>query len=172
MGSTGTAIIDSLDPTDLANELDRLHAYELVTALWCRAVENRLAGPALYFLPDELREEAATALERARRLADRIAQLGGAVRAHPAQLLARARLDAFELPADPSDIGSVVRLALAYQRFGIEGYAELLQRVAGHDAVSAKLLTDILTHAVAREDGMESSLAATSRVPSTASMRQ
>ena len=65
MGSAGTALIDGLEPAALADELDTLHAYELVTALWCRAVENRVAGPALYFLTDELREQAATALEHA-----------------------------------------------------------------------------------------------------------
>lgn len=159
MGSTATALIDDLDPAALADELDALHAYELVTALWCRAVENRVAGPALYFLPDELRERADTALEHASLLAARVAQLGGAVTANPAQLLQRARLKGFELPADSTDVGSVVRLALAYQRFGIEAYAETLQRVAGHDVVSAKLVTEILTRAVAREDGMEASLA-------------
>jgi ferritin-like protein len=171
MGSTGIALIDSLDPAALADELDALHAYELVTVLWCRAVENRVTGPALYFLPDELREQAAAALDHASLLADRVAQLGGAVTVNPAQILQRARLKAFELPADSSDIGSVVRLALAYQRFGIEAYAVVLQRVAGHDVVSTKLLTEILTHAVEREDGMESSLAV-SDAPSMAATRQ
>ena len=171
MGSAGTALIDGLEPAALADELDTLHAYELVTALWCRAVENRVAGPALYFLTDELREQAATALEHASLLADRVAQLGGAVMANPAQLLQRAHLKGFELPADSSDVGSVVRLALAYQRFGIEAYAEVLQKVAGHDVVSAKLLTEILARSVAREDEMESSLAGFS-APSTAATGQ
>jgi bacterioferritin (cytochrome b1) len=79
--------VEGVDPVTAADALDSLHAFELVAALWCHAVEQRLAGPAVYLLPDELEEQAKESVANSRRLAKRIAQLGGAPRCHPAELL-------------------------------------------------------------------------------------
>ncbi len=72
-----------------------LHSFcchSVVTALWADTVANRLEVLAIYLLSDELPEVAEHARATARRIADRIGDLGGAVTADPRQLVDRAPL--------------------------------------------------------------------------------
>jgi ferritin-like protein len=80
-----------LDAQDVINVLDSFYCHNVVVALWADAVANRLEGMAIYLLSDELPEVAEHARTAARRLADRIGDLGGAITADPRQLLDRAR---------------------------------------------------------------------------------
>ena len=68
---------------------------------------NRLEGLAIFLLGDELAEIADRARAAARRLADRIGDLGGAITADPRQLLDRSPgTEEFTLP-DCSDVASI-----------------------------------------------------------------
>ena len=75
---------------DVIDALDSFYCHNVIAALWADAVANRLEGMALYLLGDELREVADHARGAARRLADRIGDLGGAITADPRQLIDRA----------------------------------------------------------------------------------
>ncbi len=75
---------------DVIDALDSFYCHNVVVALWADAVANRLEGLAIYLLSDELPEVAEHARAAARRLADRIGDLGGAVTCDPRQLLDRA----------------------------------------------------------------------------------
>ena len=64
---------------------------------------NRLEGLAIFLLGDELAEIADRARAAARRLADRIGDLGGAITADPRQLLNRSPgTEEFTLPTAPT----------------------------------------------------------------------
>ncbi len=72
-----------LDVEEVVGSLDRFYCYNISVSLWADAVANRLAGPALYLLADELAEVAQHAGAAATKLAARIGDLGGAVTADP-----------------------------------------------------------------------------------------
>src|SRR5258708_11674147 len=89
---------------DVIAALGSFYCHNVVASLWADAVANRLEGMAIYLLSDELPEVAEHARAAARRLADRIGDLGGAVTAGPRQLIDRAPGDeGFTIP-DCSDL--------------------------------------------------------------------
>ena len=72
---------------NVIDDLDSFYCHNIVASLWADAVANRLEGMAIYLLSDELPEVADYARAAARRLADRIGDLGGAITADPRQLI-------------------------------------------------------------------------------------
>jgi hypothetical protein len=64
--------------TEIIDALDSFYCYNITAALWADAVINRLEGLAIFLLGDELAEAGGRARAAARRLADRIGDLGGA----------------------------------------------------------------------------------------------
>jgi ferritin-like protein len=93
------------------DDLDSFYCHNIVASLWADAVANRLEGMAIYLLSDELPEVAEHARAAARRLADRIGDLGGAVTADPRQLIDRAPGTEFTIP-DCSDPRVIISYAL------------------------------------------------------------
>jgi hypothetical protein len=80
-------IMTGPDPAadDMIGALDSFYCHNIVVSLWADAVANRLEGMAIYLLSDELPEVAGHARAAARRLADRIGDLGSAITADPRQ---------------------------------------------------------------------------------------
>jgi ferritin-like protein len=133
-----------LPTADLAEQLDSFYCHNVVAALWADAVANRLEGLAIYLLSDELPEVAEHARAAARRLADRIGDLGGAVTGDPRQLLDRAPGDAeFTIP-DCSDPRAITTYALERLNVIIEAYQAFLDKVRGRDDVSFALVVGLL----------------------------
>jgi len=71
---------------DVIQTLDGFYCHNVTVGLWAAAVANRLEGMAIYLLSDELPEVADQARAAARRLADRIGNLGGASPLTPGSL--------------------------------------------------------------------------------------
>jgi len=136
------------DP-DLADQdvIDALHSFychNVVAALWADAVANRLEGLAIYLLSDELPEVAGQARAAARRLADRIGDLGGAITGDPRQLVDRAPGDSeFTIP-DCSDPRAITSYALRRLDVIIAAYQAFLDKVRGRDDVSFALVVGLL----------------------------
>jgi hypothetical protein len=78
---------------DVIETLDGFYCHNVTVGLWAAAVANRLEGMAIYLLSDELPEVADQARAAARRLADRIGNLGGASPLTPAAYRPRAGRD-------------------------------------------------------------------------------
>src|SRR5215472_18356049 len=94
---------------NVIDDLDSFYCHNIVASLWADAVANRLEGMAIYLLSDELPEVADHARAAARRLADRIGDLSGAITGDPRQLIDRAPGDnEFTIPncSDPRAINS------------------------------------------------------------------
>ena len=123
MSRTGTAI------TEITDTLDSFYCYNIAAALWADAVINRLEGLAIFLLRDELAKVADRARAAARRLADRIGDLGGAITADPRQLLDRSIPVDFALP-DCSDITSIGEYALQRLNAIIAAYEAFWTRSA------------------------------------------
>ena len=129
---------------DVIDALDSFYCHNVVAALWADAVANRLEGPAIYLLSDEIPEVAEHARAAAARLADRIGDLGGAVTADPRQLIDRAPGgNEFAIP-DCSDPRAITTYALQRLNIIIAAYQAFLDKVRGHDDVSFALIVSLL----------------------------
>lgn len=129
---------------DVIDALDSFYCHNVVAALWADAVANRLEGPAIYMLSDEIPEVAEHARAAAVRLADRIGDLGGAITADPRQLIDRAPGDnEFTIP-DCSDPRAITTYALQRLNIIIAAYQAFLDKVRGRDDVSFALVVDLL----------------------------
>lgn len=136
----------SPDPADhhVMAALDSFYCHNVIAALWADAVANRLEGMAIYLLSDEIPEVAEHARAAARRLADRIGDLGGAITADPRQLIDRAPGDVeFTIP-DCSSPQAIASYALHRLDIIIDAYQTLLDKVRGRDDVSFALVVDLL----------------------------
>jgi ferritin-like protein len=136
----------SPDPAaqQVIDALDGFYCHNVVVALWADAVANRLEGPAIYLLSDEIPEVAEHARAAAACLADRIGDLGGAITADPRQLIDRAPGDnEFAIP-DCSDPRAITSYALQRLNVIIEAYQAFLDKVRGRDDVSFALVVGLL----------------------------
>jgi ferritin-like protein len=153
-----------MDGTDLAvqgviDALDSFYCHNVVVSLWADAVANRLEGMAIYLLSDELLEVADHARAAARRLADRIGDLGGAVTGDPRQLIDRAPGDnEFTIP-DCSDPKAIITYGLQRLNLIIGAYQAFLDQVRGRDDVSFALVVDLLGAETHRRADVEAALA-------------
>lgn len=152
-----------MEAAEIADELDQLYCYEQVVVHWCRAVESRLTGLATFVLPDELAKVVNAASATGERLAARIAQLGGEITADPSDFVARAPIDQFVLPPDTSDLPAILGVALQYERRLIARYGKLVDRLRDADAITHRLLAELLADKLAREDEIEAVLAPAQR---------
>jgi ferritin-like protein len=147
------------DVQDVIDQLDSFYCHNIVAGLWADAVANRLQGLAIYLLSDELPEVADHARAAARRLADRIGDLGGAVTGDPRQLLDRAPGDdEFAIP-DCSDPRAVTSYALQRLNGIIAAYQAFLDKVRGQDDVSFALVVGLLAAETHRRADIEAALA-------------
>ena len=87
MGKAGIGLIKSIDVEEIVDRLDSYYCYNLVVMHFSHALRNRLEGQAAYLLGNELEENAEQSLKAARKLADRIGDLGGEVSADPTQFV-------------------------------------------------------------------------------------
>jgi ferritin-like protein len=138
--------------------LDSFYCHNVVAGLWADAVANRLQGMAIYLLSDELPEVSEQARAAARRLAERIGDLGGAVTGDPRQLLDRAPGDHdFTIP-DCADPRAIISYALQHLNVIIEAYQAFLDKVRGRDDVSFSLVVGLLGAQTHRRADAEAAL--------------
>jgi len=148
-----------LNIKDVIDALDSFYCHNVVAGLWAGAVANRLQGIAIYLLSDELPEVADHARAAARRLADRIGDLGGAITGDPRQLLDRAPGGIeFTIP-DCSDPRAITSYALQRLNIIIAAYQDFLDQVRGRDDVSFALVVGLLAAEAHRRADIEAALA-------------
>jgi ferritin-like protein len=138
--------------------LDSYYCYNLVVMHFSHALRNRLEGQAAFLLGDELEENAEQGLKAAKKLADRIGDLGGVVSADPTQFVERSPLEEFSLPDSNSEVGVILGFVLERIRMIIGEYGAFLERVRGRDEISHLLVLDLLKEQVARESEIEAAL--------------
>jgi ferritin-like protein len=143
----------------VTDDLDCFYCHNIVVSLWADAVANRLEGLAIYLLSDELPEVAEVARKAARRLADRIGDLGGAVTGDPRQLLERAPGGGeFTIP-DCSNPRAITSYALQRLDVIIAAYQDFLDKVRGRDDVSFALVVGLLAAETHRRADVQAALA-------------
>jgi ferritin-like protein len=158
MGKAGVGLIKGIDVEEVVDTLDGYYCYNLVVMHFSHALRNRLEGQAAFLLGDELEENAEQSLKAARKLADRIGDLGGVVSADPTQFVERSPLEEFSLPDSNSEVGVILSFVLERIRMIIGEYGAFLERVRGRDEISHLLVLDLLKEQVARESEIEAAL--------------
>ena len=158
MGKAGVGLIKGLDVEEIVATLDSYYCYNLVVMHFSHALHNRKEGQAAFLLGDEFEEIAVQSLEAARKLADRIGDLGGEVTADPTQFVERSPLGEFSLPASNSEVGIILSFVLGRIRMIVREYEAFLERIRGRDEISHLLLLDLLKEQVAREAEIEAAL--------------
>jgi ferritin-like protein len=86
MGSAGNSLINGIDPEEIISALDQYHAQSWVIVHFSLGLKNRLEGEAAFLLSNELEEKAEESTKHAKKLAERIAELGGNETADPREL--------------------------------------------------------------------------------------
>ena len=158
MGEAGVGLIKGIDVEEIVDTLDSYYCYNLVAMHFSQALRNRLEGQAAFLLGDELEENAEQGLKAAKKLADRIGDLGGVVSADPTQFVERSPLEEFSLPDSNSEVGVILGFVLERIRMIIGEYGAFLERVRGRDEISHLLVLDLLKEQVARESEIEAAL--------------
>ena len=158
MGKAGVGLIKGIDVEEIVDTLDSYYCYNLVVMHFSHALRNRLEGQAAFLLGDELEENAEQGLKAAKKLADRIGDLGGVVSADPTQFVERSPLEEFSLPDSNSEVGVILGFVLERIRMIIGEYGAFLERVRGRDEISPLLVLDLLKEQVARESEIEAAL--------------
>ena len=158
MGKAGIGLIKGIDIEEIVDRLDSYYCYNLVVMHFSYALHNRSEGQAAYLLGDELEENAEQSLKAARKLADRIGDLGGEVTADPTLFVERSPLEEFSLPASNSEVGIILGFVLERIRMIIGEYAAFLERVRERDEISHLLVLELLKEQVAREAEIEAAL--------------
>jgi ferritin-like protein len=147
------------DVQEVIDALDGFYCHNVIVSLWADAVANRLEGPAIYLLSDEIPEVAESARAAAARLADRIGDLGGAITADPRQFVDRAPGDEeFTIP-DCSDPRAITTYALQRLNVVISAYQAFLDKVRGRDDVSFALVVSLLGAETHRRADVQAALA-------------
>jgi ferritin-like protein len=155
MSQAGNALLRGVDAEAVVADLDRLRAAHVVAEQWLLAVENRLEGLAHYLLEGELQEQVEIHRQAAAALAERVAELDGAITGDPTRLLDLSGLGSFQLPADTSDPAAVTDYALERVRRLIGAYAEALERTRDADELTNRLLLKLVRRQVATEAELE-----------------
>jgi bacterioferritin len=158
MRTVGETLVKGIEVDEVVERLDGFYCYNMVVVHFCHAMVNRLEGQASFLLGDELEEVAEEALGAAKRLADRIGELGGAVTADPSLLVEKSPLAAFAMPESNSEVAVI--LGYVYERVCtiVGEYEAFLEMVAGRDELSRHLVLKLLGQQVTRASEIEAAL--------------
>jgi bacterioferritin len=156
MGSAGNSLIKGIDIEEIINSLDSFHAQSWVVVHFSQALKNRLEGQAAAFLlSKELEEKAQESMKHAKKLAERIAELGGTATGDPTEFVMLSPLKRFSMPRSTSDVKVILSYILEQEQTIIREYGDFLIKVRDKDDLTYHLLREILEDEIRRESEIE-----------------
>lgn len=163
MGTTGRAVVD-LDVQELIGELKKAYLDELLAShsYWITSIVAE--GWHGEELAEHFKEEAAEELGHARKLAERILELGGDPVVPPARWEAGANAPFTPPREDWSDADGMVADQIAAESGAIRAYTRLAQMTLGKDPVTYALAAELLADEVRHEEFLEGLLAGKKRL--------
>jgi bacterioferritin len=159
MGSAGNSLIKEIELDEIINTLDSFHAQSWVVALFSLGLKNKLEGQAAFLLSKELEDKAEESIKHAKKLAERIAELGGTETGDPTEFVMLSPLKRFSMPRSNSDVNEILSYILEQEQTIIRRYGEFLHRIRDKDDVTYHVIREILEDEVRRESEIESVLA-------------
>src|SRR5215207_5771847 len=163
MGSAGNSLIRGIDIQEIIDALDSFHAQSWVVVHFSLTLKNRLEGQAAFLLSKELEDKAQESTKHAKKLAERIAELGGTETADPTEFVMLSPLKHFSMPSSNSDVNEILSYILELEQSIIRIYGDFLHRIRDKDDVTYHTLREILEDEIRRESAIESVLAVDGR---------
>jgi len=163
MGSAGNSLIKGIEVQEIIDALDSFHAQSWVVVHFSLALKNRLEGQAAFLLSKELEDKAEEGMKHAKKLAERIAELGGIETGDPTEFVMLSPLKRFSMPSSNSDVNEILSYVLQLEQSIIRTYGDFLHRIRDKDDVTYHVLREILEDEVKRESEIESVLTADGR---------
>jgi bacterioferritin len=117
-----------------------------------------LEGQAAFLLSKELEDKAQESMNHAKKLAERIAELGGTETADPTEFVMLSPLKRFSMPRSNSDVNEILSYILELQQPIIRTYGNFLHRIRDKDDVTYHVLLEILEDEIRGESEIESAL--------------
>jgi bacterioferritin len=158
MRSVGNSLIRGIDLQEIIDVLDSFHAQSWVVVHFSLALKNRLEGQAAFLLSKELENKAQESTKHAKKLAERIAELGGTETGDPTEFVMLSPLKRFSMPSSSSDVKVILSYILEREQFIIRTYGEFLHRIRDKDDITYHVIREILEDEVRRESEIESIL--------------
>ena len=159
MGSAGNSLIKGIEVQEIIDTLDSFHALSWVVALFSLGLKNRLEGQAAFLLSKELEDRAQESMKHAKKLAERIAELGGTETADPTDFVMLSPLKRFSMPSSNSNVNEILSYVLALEQSIIRTYGDFLHRIRDKDDATYHVLREMLEDEIRRECEIESVLA-------------
>src|ERR687891_1627884 len=133
MGSAGNSLIKGIEVQEVIDTLDSFHALSWVVALFSLGLKNRLEGEAAFLLSKELEDRGQESMKHAKKLAERIAELGGTETSDPTEFVMLSPLKRFSMPSSNSDVNEILSFILKLEQSIIKTYANFLNRIRNKD---------------------------------------
>jgi bacterioferritin len=159
MGRAGNSLIKGIEVQEVIDTLDSFHSLSWVVTLFSLGLKNRLEGQAAFLLSKELEGKAQESMKHAKKLAERIAELGGIETADPTEFVMLSPLKRFSMPSSNSDVNEILSYILELERSIIRTYGNFLHRIRDNDDVTYHVIREILEDEIRRESDIESVLA-------------
>ena len=164
MGSAGNSLIKGIDIEEIINALDSFHAQSWVVVHFSLGLKNRLEGQAAAFLlSKELEEKAQESMKHAKKLAERIAELGGTETGDPTEFVMLSPLKRFSMPSSTSDVKVILSYILEQEQTIIRKYGDFMIKIRDKDDLTYHLLHEILEDEIRRESEIEAIIINSSR---------
>jgi bacterioferritin len=155
MGSAGNSLIKGIDIQEIIDALDSFHAQSWVVVHFSFGLKNRLEGQAAFLLSKELEEKAQESLKHAKKLAERIAELGGIETADPTEFVLLSPLKRFSMPSSTSDVKVILSYILEQEQTIIRKYGDFMIKIRDKDDLTYHLLREILKDEIRCESEIE-----------------
>jgi bacterioferritin len=155
VGSAGNSLIKGIEVEEIIDTLDSFHALSRVVALFSFGLKNRLEGQAALLLSKELEDKAQESMKHAKKLAERIAELGGTETADPTEFVMLSPLKRFSMPSSNSDVKVILSYILEQEQTIIRKYGDFMIKIRDKDDLTYHLLREILEDEIRRESEIE-----------------
>ena len=156
MGSAGNSLIKGIDVQEIIDALDSFHAQSWVVVHFSLGLKNRLEGQAAAFLlSKELEDKAQESMKHAKKLAERVAELGGIETADPTEFVMLSPLKRFSMPSSTSDVKVILSYILEQEQSIIRKYGDFMIKIRDKDDLTYHLLREILEDEIRRESEIE-----------------
>jgi ferritin-like protein len=159
MGRAGNFLIKGIEVQEIIDALDSFHALSWVVTLFSLGLKNRLEGEAVFLLSKELEDKAQESMKHAKKLAERIAELGGTETADPTEFVMLSPLKHFSMPSSNSNVNVILSYILELEQSIIRTYGDFLRGIKYNDDITYHVLREILEDEIRRESEIESVLA-------------
>ena len=163
MGSAGNSLIKGIDIQEIIDALDSFHAQSWVIVHFSLGLKNRLEGQTTFLLSKELEQKAHESIKHAKKIAERIAELGGVLTADPTEFVTLSPLKRFSMPRSNSDVYEILSFILKLEQSIINTYGNFINRIKDKDCITYHVLREILEDEINHESEIESVLTADGR---------